>query len=296
MGFLGRYIIPLLVEQGANVTGIDTRDGFAKGNLKVMDGKVRLVESDITNFSSLQKVEGDFDYIIHLAAIAAPRLCEENPSIAFDSNVHGTFNMLKYALRHHVKKVVFASTAHVYGISPKYMPTDERHPLALQDIYTTTKIMGESLCQLYYGNHNLAYITIRLFNSYGPGQSLDYFIPAMIAQAKTGHVLLHGREITKDFVYVEDVADAYVKALSSNYVGEINIGSGKQTSLETVARYIASSYGAELKFAETQSPGPTHMQSDISRARTILGWTPKTSLEDGLDKTIQSSRLLESLQ
>ena len=120
----------------------------------------------------------------------------------------------------------------MYGISPKYMPTDERHPLALQDTYTTTKIMGESLCQLFYSNHNLEYLVSRLFNAYGPGQSTDYFIPAMISKAKSGHIELRGRHVTKDFVFVDDVVDAFAKALVSDYVGEMNIGSGLQTTLE----------------------------------------------------------------
>lgn len=287
-GFVGSYVIPLLIENGADVYALDTAAGFSSGNLKEFERRMTMLEGDITNFSDLQSIQKRVDYIIHLAAIAAPRQCDDHPAKAFDVNVRGTFNVLKFAAQCHARKFLFASTAHVYGISPKYMPTDERHPLALQDTYTTTKIIGESLCQLFYGNHNLAYTSVRLFNSYWPRQSLDYFIPSMIKQGYEGKILLRGRNVTKDFVYITDVADAYLRALLSDYIGEINIGSGAQTSLETVARYIAKALGAELAFAETQDKGPTYMQSDVSRAKTVLGWNPSTPLETGLDQTIKS--------
>jgi UDP-glucose 4-epimerase len=224
--------------------------------------------------------------LIHLAAIAAPLECEKRPEKAFLVNVQGTYNVLKFAQRKGVRKVIFSSSAHVYGISPKYMPTDEKHPLALQDVYTTSKILGESLCQLFYSNHNLEYVTSRLYNAYGPGQNEDYFIPAMISKAKTGRIELRGRAVTKDFVFVEDVADAFVKALTSDFVGEVNIGSGRQTTLEFVADHIAKAFRAKLTFSTVEPAGPSHMQCDTERARRILGWEAKTSIEQGLDRTL----------
>jgi nucleoside-diphosphate-sugar epimerase len=289
-GFLGSHIIDELVKLNADVVGVDLKKGLESGNLKGLESKMQAVEADITNIQQMQSINGHFDYVVHLAAMAAPRQCDENPGKAFDINVHGTYNLLKRALDWKATKFVFASTAHVYGISPKYIPTDERHPLALQDTYTTTKIMGESLCQLFYGNHGLAYTVLRLFNSYGPRQSADYFIPAMIMKAKTGHILLQGRYITKDFVYVRDVVDAYLKSATSDYVGEVNIGSGVQTALEVVARRIAKAFDAELSFADTMDKGPTHMQCDTSRAKYVFGWNTVTPLEKGLELTIESFR------
>src|SRR5439155_27272104 len=97
-------------------------------------------------------------------------------------------------------KFVFCgnSSAHVYGISPKYMPTDEKHPLALQDTYTTSKRLGDSLCQLFNIHHNLEYVTTRLYNAYGPGQNEDYFIPAMISKAKARQNQPSGKHVPKD--------------------------------------------------------------------------------------------------
>ncbi len=288
-GFLARHTIPRLLDAGAEVIGLDVAKGLGSESLRELGAKVKLVEGDIAKYSDLEKIEG-CDYVVHLAAIAAPIQCEQNPDRAFLTNVQGTFNVLKLAAKKKVKKVIFSSSAHVYGISPKYMPTDENHPLALLDTYTSTKILGESLCQLFYSNHHLAYVTTRLFNGYGPGQNTDYFIPAMIRKAKSGKIELRGRHITKDFVFVEDVGDAFVKALMSDYVGEINIGSGKQTTLEYVAGYIAKALGAELTFSSVDPSGPTHMQCDPTRALKILGWKAATPIEKGLDKTIAASR------
>jgi nucleoside-diphosphate-sugar epimerase len=289
-GFLAGHIIPKLVEKGAEVIGLDVRNGLDLLKRKERVWKLKLVEGDISKHKDLERVDDRCDYVIHLAAIAAPLQCEKNPEMAFLTNVQGTFNVLKLAQNKEAKKVLFSSSAHVYGISPKYVPTDENHPLALQDIYTTSKILGESLCSLFYSNHHLEYITTRLYNAYGPGQNTDYFIPAMIAKAKGGRIELKGRHITKDFVYVDDVADAFILALQSDYVGEINIGSGKQTTLEYVASYIAKNLGAEMTFSTVEPGGPTHMQCDPTRAHKVLGWRAQTPLEQGLDKAIAASK------
>jgi len=289
-GFLGSWLIPKLLDEGAEVVGLDFGKAMENSALKRVQSKITLSEVDITDHAGVEKIDHRVDFVVHLAAVAAPSQCEENPSKAFATNVVGTFNLLKLAKEKRVKKFLFSSTAHVYGISPKYMPTDERHPLALQDTYTTTKIIGESLCQLFYANHNLEYMVSRLFNAYGPGQSTDYFIPAMISKAKTGRIELMGRHVTKDFVFVEDVVDAFAKSLVSDYVGEMNIGSGKQTTLEYVAQYIARSLNAKLSFSNVETTGPTHMQSDPTRASRILGWKATTSMEKGLDITIAGSK------
>jgi nucleoside-diphosphate-sugar epimerase len=225
-----------------------------------------------------------------LAAIAAPAICKAQPKLAYDVNVHGTHNVLRFAKSRDVKRFLLTSSAHVYGISPRYMPTPEIQPVWLQDdVYTATKIVDEYLVRLFYENYNLPYTTIRLFNSYGPRQTGDYFIPAKIDEAlRTGKILLRGRSVKKDFVYITDVIDAYVRMLESDFVGEMNIGSGTATSLEEVARHIAKALKAELRFGEDDNP--TSMQSDVSRARRAIGWEAKVNLEDGLKMTIESMR------
>lgn len=294
-GFLGSHLLAALIEEGYEVIALDL--GSALG--KITDD-VTKVQADISDYERMEslgnglafelKLDQKIDSIIHLAAMAAPRVAQNNPEETFRVNVLGTYNVLKMAKEAGVKRVVFPSTAHVYGISPKYMPTDENHPLALQDTYTTSKILGEQLCHLFYQNHNISYVVLRMFNGYGPRQSLDYFIPAMIEQAKKGNITLRGRYITKDFIYVTDMVDAILTVLPSDYVGSLNVGTEQQVALEYVADYIAEAFKVKLKFAEVEDKGPTHMQCDNSRLKRF-GWHPKVSMEEGLDKTIEYFRL-----
>lgn len=289
-GFMGSYLIPTLVKKGYDVIGLDLKGAFDNGKLKGIVDQINVVEADITNYNDLDKVGASIDYIYHLAAIAAPSTCTAQPKLAYDVNVLGTHNMLRFARLREVKRFLLTSSAHVYGISPRYMPTPEIQPVWLQDdIYTATKIVDEYLVRLFYENCGLPYTTIRLFNSYGPRQTTDYFIPAKIYEAmKTGKILLRGRHVKKDFVYITDVIDAYVRILESDFVGEVNVGSGTATTLETVARYVAKSLNVELSFAEDSAS--TSMQADTSRAKKILGWQASVSLEEGLDRTIESMR------
>jgi len=277
-GFIGSHLLPVLIGEGYGVIALDKSVAlFTIDNV-----------ADICDDLQMERLGKTlkFDAIIHLAAIAAPRVAETRPQETFQVNVYGTYNALKMAKEAGAKRVIFPSSAHVYGISPKYLPTDERHPLALQDTYTSSKIMGERLCQLFYENHHMSYVTLRMFNGYGPRQSFDYFVPSMIKQALEGTIILRGRHITKDFIYVSDMVNAIMTVLDSSYVGPLNVGTGVQTSLEEVAQYIADRLHAELSFAETDDRGPTHMQSDITRLKG-LGWSPQASLEDGLSKTIE---------
>lgn len=264
-GFIGRHVTKALREGGHDVITLDSM-----GDVDV--------KADIT--LPLSKIDG-LDAVIHLAALSHPRDCDLNPARAFDVNVNGTHQVLKMALESGATKVVFSSSAHVYGISPRYLPTDENHPLWLQNNYTITKILGEQLCELYYQNHGLNYTTLRLYNAYGLGQMPGYFIPDMLVRSETGQIELKGYETTKDWIYVTDVANAFVKALTSSFVGAINVGTGIETTLEAIASRIASLTGTH--YVGIPSDGGTRMQADIGRAKRVLGWEPKVTLEEGID-------------
>ncbi|MCL5318579.1 MAG: NAD-dependent epimerase/dehydratase family protein [Thaumarchaeota archaeon] len=279
-------MISKLIDLEAEVTALDNGPPNSMQVGAVLQ-KVNRVRADITEPSQLAGIKGNFDYIIHLAAVAQPMHCEKDPKKAFDINVNGTYNVLKLAVKCNAKKVAFASSAHVYGISPKYVPTNEEHPLYAHDTYTVTKVMGENLCRLFYTSHNLGYIALRLFNGYGPGQSSDYFISAKIIEAEKGLITLRGSRITKDFVYVDDMVDAIVRASTSSYVGPINVGSGKQTSLNEVASYISEKKGVDLKIVD-DGITVNYMQSSVDRAKEILDWSCKVNLQEGLDRTIAS--------
>lgn len=280
-GFIGQLAVRALADARHDVVPLDV--AFDRS----WDGAERL-SADITK--PLPKVPG-LDAVIHLAAMAVPRECDANPSRAFDVNVCGTLQVLKMAMESGARKVVFSSSAHVYGVGPKYLPTDETHPLTLGNTYTTTKILGEQLCELYHENHGLSYTTLRLFNVYGESQGRNYFIPDMMVKARDGVVHLSGANTTKDFVYVSDVARAIVLAVESPYVGAINIGTGVETSLGKVASRIAATYGAEFS-CDPEDHNGSRMCANIARAKRVLGWEPAVSMEAGLDAVCGKSPAL----
>ena len=141
---------------------------------------------------------------------------------------------------------------------------------------------------LFFDNHGLSYAAIRLFNGFGPGQKPGYFISDMISHAQTGRIELQGHQITKDWIFIDDLVRAYLLAMQSQFVGAINVGTGKEATLGSIAARVASAFGAELVISEQPQDGPTRMCADWGRAQRVLGWEPKVSLEEGLERTIKS--------
>ena len=278
-GFLGKAVCEKLRGEGHITIATDLVEG---GDLTKP-----FFTADITQGVSIDPIP--VDAVVHMAAIAAPRTCEADPGLAYNVNVNGTHQVIKFALTSGAKKFVFISSAHVYGISPKYMPTDEQHPLHPQETYTTTKILGEKLCELYHENYGLSYTTLRLFNAYGPGQLPGYFIPDMIAKAKDGGISLNGGGTTKDFVYVDDVAKAVLAAIETPYVGPINIGTQVESSLAEVVLMIANGMDTECVTYNDPVGVGTRMQADRSRAKRVLKWEPTVNLVDGLRRTVDAS-------
>jgi len=276
-GFISSLLIPELEKEGYEVFGIDNRIPE--------NSPSNFIQADITDYKQLEKVQAA-DLLIHTAAIAAPNICNEKPQLAYNVNVLGTYNICRWAVTHDIKKTLFISSAHVYGISPRLLPTPEDTPLMLQwDIYTSSKIIGERIVEQCYSTYNLPYTTIRLFNSYGPAQTQDYFIPKKIAEAQNGDIVLRGAATTKDFIYLDDTINALLLALRSNYVGALNIGSGKQYTLKEVSERIVQEYGHKV-ILDSYQPPITMMQASIDRARNILNWSPQVTFEEGMRRTL----------
>ena len=277
-GFIGRHLVRRLLAQDILVHEIDKAESYG-------------AQVDITDTDALLKgvdLVAGADCLVHLAAIAAPRYAEAHPAETWATNVAGTHNVLRLAQKAGIPKVVFTSSAHVYGISPRVLPSREDDPLSLLDMYTTSKVMGEKLCELFYANHGISYTTLRLFNGYGPGQSPDYFMGAKIRQAIEGNVTLRGGAVTKDWVHVDDIVEAIVRAMKTAYVGPLNVGTGIETSLMSIAQRVAERFGRDITFEGPDGQGPTRMCADWSRIHRTLGWGPSVPFTDGLDRTIDA--------
>lgn len=287
-GFIGQHLCRALNNAGHDPIGIDINSM----------PECRGIIVDITDAQGMAELvpglSGDatrrFDACIHLAAIASPPIAAKDPGKAWLTNCQGTFNVLELCRKINCKRVVFLSSAHCVGISPRYMPTDENAPLSMVDTYTVSKLVGEHLCKLFFDQHGLSYCTLRLWNAYGEGQSPDYFLGKKLSQAVQGHLTVRNADVSKDFVHVSDVVRAIILAMESNYVGQIHIGTGVETKLSAIVDMIAARFGLTPVDEQVPPEGPTRMQCDWSRAKAILGWEPTVTFEEGLSALMDAAR------
>lgn len=288
-GFIGTRLCAHLRNAGDDVVALDKED------LTRLEGiSIRGIRWDIRDDSKITKlvhVLGDVKACIHLAAIAAPRKAQADQHLAWDTNVRGTQNVLSLCRAAGIRKIVFASSAHVYGISPRYMPTDEQHPLHPLDAYTATKIAGEELCRLHHASYGISSTVLRLFNAYGPGQSPDYFLGVKLSQALAGGpITVANGAVTKDWIYVDDVVRAFAMAVRTPYVGPLNVGTGVETSLLDMASKIGGLTGLPVIPDPAVDVGPTRMCCDPRRALHVLGWSPTVGVDEGLGRLVRDAR------
>ena len=289
-GLLGSHMAEKFIEKGANVTVVDIDSEGVRKNIETIKEKINFIDWDITNFDDSKKLSRDFNVIVHLAAVAAPSICEKNPDMAFKINVQGTYNVLRFAGENKLDKFIFSSTAGLYGTYPKYVPIDENHPIEIQSsVYNVTKRIGEDLCNSFREKHDVPVTILRLFTTFGPRQTTDYFFPTLISQAiKNGKVELWNDKPTRDFNFVDNTIDAFIKAAESDFVGgPINIGSGNEIKIGEIAKKITDQLGAELTFLNKDVVGPMRLCCDNTKAKEVLGWEPKVTFEEGLEKTIE---------
>jgi dTDP-glucose 4,6-dehydratase len=194
-----------------------------------------------------------------------------------------------------VERIVHISTSEVYGTA-RYVPIDEAHPLQAQSPYSASKIGADKIAESFYFTYGLPVAIARPFNTYGPRQSARAVIPTIITQALTrGEVKIGNLSPSRDFTYVEDTVDGLLRIASCNgAIGEVvNIGSGREISIEEIAQMVIGLIGRDVRVVVDQQrirPRGSEVERllcDNRKARRILAWEPKVSLEDGLRRTIQ---------
>jgi len=235
------------------------------------------------------------EVVFHLAALIAIPYSYTAPESYVRTNVVGTLNALQAARRMGVKRFVHTSTSEVYGTA-RQVPISEEHPLQGQSPYSASKIGADKIAESFYLSFNLPVVIVRPFNTFGPRQSARAVIPTIITQAlRESAISLGNIEPTRDLNYVADTVEGFIKAAEApSAVGQvINLGTGREVSIGKLAETILSMMGKRLPvLSENTRIRPKGSEvdrlcADNTKAKELLGWEPKYTLEDGLRRTIE---------
>ena len=299
-GLIGSTTIDLLLEEHrpGRIVVLDNMTRGSARNLAaaLADSRVQFVEGDIRDRATVDRLVGEADAVIHMAALRITA-CAADPREAFDVMCGGTFNVIDAARHAGIQKVVAASTASVYGLADRFPTTEEHHPYNNRTWYGAAKVMLEGLLRSYNDMFGLPYVAFRYFNVYGPrmdlhGKYTEVLIRWMERlEAGQPPLILGDGTQTMDFVYVEDIARANVLGLASEVSDEVfNVASGTETSLNDLAaalsrvmdRHAAPEYGP----ARSVNPVPRRLAS-TEKAERLLGFRARVPLEEGLRRMVE---------
>ena len=290
-GFISSHLVDGLVEkEGAEVVAIDNLKDGDLSNLEQSLDRIEFHKVDIRDFEALRNVMDGVEIVFHLAANANVPYSVEDPKYDFESNALGTFNVLKLSLDLGVEKVIYASSAAVYG-EPVYVPIDEKHPLNPISPYGASKLAGERLGFAYYSTYGLKFTALRIFNTYGERQRryvMYDFLRKLAENPKRLEVLGTGEQV-RDFCYVKDCVEAFILAAEKNVaVGDVfNIAGGNPISIRDLAYLMVKMLGldgqTEIVFTGESWKGDiVNLYADISKIKSKLGFEPKVRLEEGI--------------
>ena len=290
-GFIGSNTVMELI----NNNQVTVIDNFSTGKLENIRD-IEFINGDITDTNILKKAFKDSDFIIHLAAITSIEQTIRDPKKSNDINITGTLNVLSAARDANVKRVLFASSASIYGNTTQ-LPIKENTPPNPTTPYAISKIAGEYYCNSFYDLYGLETVALRFFNVFGPRQQLNSaysavipkFINTMLKNEKP--TIFGDGEQSRDFIYVQDVVTAIIKATTAPKAAgkSINIATGKDTTLNELVNTINNSLGKTIKplYADKKQGDIKHSLADISLAKKVLDFTPEYTLNKGIEKTIE---------
>jgi dTDP-glucose 4,6-dehydratase len=292
-GFLGSHLCDRFIKEGCNVIAMDN---LITGDLKNIEHLFKLKEFEFYNHdvSKFIHVSGDIDYILHFASPASPIDYLKIPIQTLKVGSLGTHNCLGLALAKKAR-ILVASTSEVYG-DPLVHPQTEEYwgnvnPVGPRGVYDEAKRFQEAITMAYHTFHNVETRIIRIFNTYGPRMRLNdgRALPAFIGQALRGEDLTvfgDGSQ-TRSFCYVDDLVEGIYRLLLSDYEQPVNIGNPDEISLKDFAEEIIKLTGTKQKIVYKPLPkdDPKQRKPDITKAKEILGWSPKVAREEGLKIT-----------
>lgn len=285
-GFIGSHLVDRLLSAGHSVTVIDNLSTGRKENLEQQKGNENLVfiQEDIADFSKIKPYFDGIDKVFHIAALADIVPSIVNPLAYYRSNVTGTFCVAEAARQAGVKKLVYAASSSCYGI-PDVYPTPETVAIRPQYPYALTKYLGEEIIVHWSQVYKLSAISLRLFNVYGPrsrtcgtyGAVFGTFLAQKINN-QPFTIVGDGKQ-TRDFVFVKDVADAFMMAADSDCSQEImNVGSGNTYSVNRLAELL----GGKAVYIPKRPGEPDCTQAQITKIKKLLGWNPRVTFEAGV--------------
>ena len=293
-GFLGSHVAEGLLESGYTVRIFDKVKGDTKNINHIIDD-LQMMEGDFTNETDVARAIKGIDYIFHFIGTTLPKTSTENPVYDLESNVISTLKLLNLAAQEKIKKIIFSSSGGaVYGV-PQVVPISEDHPTNPTSAYGISKLMIEKYLALYHLIKGLDYVIFRIANLYGERQnphSVQGAIAVFLGLAKEGKpITIWGKgDITRDYLYIKDSVPVLINAVQTNKQQRVfNLGSGKGTTLDELIAVIKKVTGRTIKVTYTGQrviDVPINVL-EISRVREEFGFSPKTTLLEGVKKTWQ---------
>jgi UDP-glucose 4-epimerase len=294
-GLIGSHVVDRLLDQGAGeVRVLDNLVRGRRDNLAAASARrpITFIEGDVRDQRAVADAVRGCDYVVHQAAIRIT-LCAERPRDCLDVLAGGTFNVFEAAAAAKVRKVVYASSASVYGAAEVFPTGEKHHPYGNRTVYGAAKLFNEGIARSFHDMYSLASVGLRYFNVYGPrmdvtGAYTEVFVRWLDCVDRGARPAIHGDgSASMDFVYAEDVARANVLALRSDRVDDVyNVASGTETSLLGLWRAIQRVTGAhhlEPEFHPPRKVNPVPRRlADTARAERELGFRAEVSLDEGL--------------
>jgi dTDP-glucose 4,6-dehydratase len=292
-GFIGSHLSEALLDRGASVVGIDNLlTGDLSNIAHLRDRDFQFIRHDVTNYI---EVDGPVDFVLHWASPASPIDYLELPIPTLKVGALGTHKALGLAKAKGATFLI-ASTSEVYG-DPLEHPQKETYwgnvnPIGPRGVYDEAKRFAEAMTVAYRRYHGVNTKIVRIFNTYGPRMRVKdgRAVPAFMSQAlRNEDVTVFGDGTqTRSFCYVSDLVDGIIRLMHAPTNDPVNIGNPQELTIEQIARKIIEMTGSSSRIVYKPLPedDPKVRQPDITRARTLLGWEPKVSLEEGLGKTI----------
>jgi NAD dependent epimerase/dehydratase len=299
-GFIASHLVERLVADGAKVRAFVRYN--SRGDLGLLRmlpvevfSQLEVIAGDLRDVEAVRAAIKDIDTVFHLGALIAIPYSYVHPREVIETNVMGTVNVLMAARDFGVQRMVHTSSSEVYGTA-QYTPIDEKHPLQGQSPYSASKIGADKIAESFYRSFEVPVVTLRPFNTYGPRQSARAVIPTIITQALThDEVKLGSLDPSRDLTFVTDTVHGFMcVAEADNVLGEeINLGNNNTIRIGDLVEKIFAILGKTPKvITETQRIRPDKSEvmklwASNQKAKKLIGWEPRVSLEEGLRATIE---------